>query len=224
MCRHGWSTVLPLKLFSFDSQRLEILLAGSCFLKKKILVTEREPQAKIQDLTRKYSGSKWKHHACSPRMFLCSTGPSPVLPEGPAASPLGCHSPLLKMHRCSHVMLKTVLSYYNVILGCCPVTMAPFTTAPCLLSSFSLEFRCSGWKVAESWRQRWCRWWHVVAPFCHCINTFGAKPMTSSRCFAQCTKTQFPRKRSFSHRISLEIFFILRQIRKNRITYIIYNH
>lgn len=45
---------------------------------------------------------------------------------------------------CSHAMLKTVLSYYSVVLGFCPVTKAPFTAAPCLLSSFSLEFGCSG--------------------------------------------------------------------------------
>lgn len=60
-----------------------------------ILSTEQQLQAKIQDLTRKYPGSSWKHHTCSPRIcstlmrvqrvLSCRTCPSPLVPAGFAA-------------------------------------------------------------------------------------------------------------------------------------------
>lgn len=69
------------------------------------------------------------------------------------------------MDRRSHAMLRTLLSYYNVSRGFGSVTKAPFTTTACLLSSISLEFNCSGWKLPESSKAEMMSMTHPPLPF-----------------------------------------------------------
>lgn len=69
--------------------------------------------------------------------------------------PQRCQSPLQAICGLqSQAMLRSLLSYYNVISGLeLAVTKAPFTAAARLLSSISLEFHCSGWEAPEAPRQ-----------------------------------------------------------------------
>lgn len=69
------------------------------------------------------------------------------------------------MDRRSHAVLRTLLSYYNVSRGFGSVTKAPFTAAACLLSSISLEFDCSGWKLPESSKAEMMSMTHPPLPF-----------------------------------------------------------
>lgn len=127
----------------------------ACSVMVSILSTE-QLQAKVWNLTRKVPGSSGKQHTCSPGMCSIVMYVARVLFG--TTRPSRLHSCmdvihlLLDLCRCSRAMLKPLLSYYNVSLGFCSVTKAPFTAAVGLLSLISLEFNCSGWKVPESFK------------------------------------------------------------------------
>lgn len=120
-----------------------------------VKLNNNHEMAKIWDLTRKCPGFSWKHHV----LLRLSQQASLRIAPGDVVHLW------LNMDRRSHAMLRTLLSYCNVSRGFGSATKAPFTAAACLLSSISLEFDCSGWKLPESSKAEMMSMTHPPLPF-----------------------------------------------------------
>ncbi len=151
----SWSLVyfliFPLLFYIFMLEKNQLLCDSGC-VQCRILFGIYSKQPTHQ----KSSSTVYRQHVClRPAAHVL-----PLLP--PLASRLSVNATEMSVTFMGYMWtdVSSLITMSSLVWS--SATKAPFTALPCLLSSISLEFHCSGWEAPEASRQTWSQWRNTV--------------------------------------------------------------